>query len=84
MKTLIKLKIGRNTYDITEEDQVMDNGSTVQLLTQSKEQSSWGRKPIPRLPKKAIKEISLFRRVEQEHGYGERVSIFSLKNKDES
>lgn len=78
---MIELKIGRNTYDVTEKDEFMDNGSVVQLLTQSKERYDWGHQPNPGLSKRAIKEISKFDRVQQDHNYGTSVSIFRLKIK---
>ncbi len=53
----MELKIGRHTYEITSEDIFLDNGACVQLLTQSKERSDWGRIPNPVLSKKAIKEL---------------------------
>lgn len=73
------LKIGRHKYVITENDSFMDNGACVQLLTQSEENSSWGHRPNPVLSKKAIKEISVFKRVDKDHGYSTSVQVFSLK-----
>lgn len=52
-----EIKIGRNNYVITSEDRFMDNGSVVQLRTQSKEKSSWGQRPDPCLSKKLYKEL---------------------------
>lgn len=78
MSTLINLKIGRHTYDITEEDQFMDNGNCVQLLTQSKERFDWGTQPNPCLSKRAVKEIAALNRISLEHNYGDRVQIFKL------
>ena len=75
----MKIKIGRHTYEITEKDEFMDNGAIVQLLTQSKERSDWGRKPNPVLSKKLIKELGSIERVElptDENGYWSDVSIF--------
>ena len=60
---MITLKIGRNEYFITNKDRFMDNGACVQLLTQSKEPSKWGRVPNPVLSKLAVKEIASFERV---------------------
>jgi hypothetical protein len=51
------LKIKRHEYNITEKDEFMDNGSSVQLLTQSRETSTWGSRPNPILSKKAIKQL---------------------------
>jgi hypothetical protein len=76
---IIKIKVGRDEYSITEDDQFMDNGNCVQLLTQSKERSDWGRIPNPVLSKREVKNISKFKRVEIEHSYREGVSVFSLK-----
>lgn len=81
MKTLITLKIGRHEYDITSQDQFMDNKSCVQLMTQSKERPDWGHKPNPVLSKRAIKEIGFFARVQHENEFGSRVSVFSLTAK---
>ncbi len=61
---LITLKIGRHQYDITHEDEFMDNGSIVTLTTQSKEGTSFGFRPDPRLPKRAVKELAAFNRHE--------------------
>jgi hypothetical protein len=74
----MELKIGRNLYQITEDDIFIDNGACVQLLSQSKEKSRWGRRPNPRLSKRAIKEISYFDRVDRKHNYSTDVSVFSL------
>ena len=79
---VIKLKIGRNEYDIRESDEFMDNGSIIQLLTQSKENVSWGQRPDPTLSKRAIKELEVFEREEVEHEYGVGVSIFSVKGNE--
>ena len=81
----MNLKIGKYNYTITEADDFMDNGACVQLLTQSKENTSWGRTPNPVLSKKAIKQISAYKRVDKDHNYGTSVQIFSLsliKNKE--
>ena len=77
MKIIIKLKIGRVTYDITAKDEFMDNGKCIQLLTQSNT-GLWGRKPNPVLTKKAIKEISVFVRKQVAHDYDGKVDVFSL------
>ena len=57
-KVITSLKIGRHIYEITGKDRFMDNGSCVQLLTQSNEKISWGHRPSPTLSKRAIKQIS--------------------------
>lgn len=75
---MLTLKIGRNEYAITKDDSFMDNGSCVQLLTQSKEPISWGRQPHPVLSKIATKEIKAFPRMQNEHSYGDKVQVFSL------
>ena len=80
----MELKIGRNTYTITEDDQFLDNSSSVQLLTQSLERSSWGHKPDPVLSKRAVKEIDRIERVQHEHGYSQKCQLFSLKLDNES
>ena len=73
------LKIGRNVYQITKEDRFMDNGCCVQLITQSKERSSWGHMPNPVLSKKAVKELSKVGQVEHDNSrYTTEVRIFSL------
>lgn len=74
----IQLKIGRHEYEITSSDQFMDNGSCVQLLTQSKECSVWGKRPTPVLSKRAVKEISEHKRIQRNHNYGNAVQVFSL------
>ena len=75
---MITIKIKRNEYEITFADKFMDNGHCVQLLTQSKEKSNWGRRPTPVLSKKAIKEISKYKRIQVEHTWGNRVEVFYL------
>lgn len=77
---LIELKIGRHKYNINKEDEFMDNGSVVQLLTQSNEKLVWGVRPDPTLSKSAIKEISKFKRVDIPGNYDScgKVSIFRL------
>ena len=52
---MIELKIGRITYDITNNDVFMDNGYCVQLITRT---AGYGwTKHYPVLSKRAIKEI---------------------------
>ena len=76
--SLINLKIGRHTYEITGKDEFMDNGNGVQLLTQSNETISWGYRPNPWLSKRAEKEIAIFTRKKLPYEYASRVTIFSL------
>ena len=76
---MLKLKIGRATYDITDADEFMDNGACVQLLTQSKSSVTWGQRSSPVLSKKAIKEISQFTRRKIQRGYPKNVTVFSLQ-----
>ncbi len=77
---MIILKIGRNSYEITANDQFMDNGLCVQLLSQSKEKSVWGKRAHPLLSKKAIKTIDGYDRIQHDHGYNkETVQVFGLK-----
>ena len=78
----MELKIGRHKYDITKEDEFMDNGACIQLLTQSKEKSSWGRRANPVLSKRAIKEISKYARIDVPNNYQTNVNVFSLDIKD--
>lgn len=54
---ILKLKIGRNSYDITGDDIFSDNGECVFLLTQSKTRSDRGEPIQPILSKKAVKFI---------------------------
>jgi hypothetical protein len=75
---MIKIKVGRHEYEITNSDKFMDNGACVQLLSQSKERVDWGAKPNPVLSKRAVKEISKFTRVQENHNYGGNVQVFSL------
>jgi len=75
----MKLKIGRNEYEITCSDIFMDNGSCVQLMTQSKGRLSWGSSPSPVLSQKAIKQINKYDHLPQENNYGIDVEMFSLK-----
>lgn len=75
---MIKMKVGRHEYEIDSSDEFMDNGACVQLLTQSKELSDWGRRPNPVLSKRAVKEISRFSRIQKEHSYDTTVEVFSL------
>ena len=73
---MIKLKIGRGEYSITSDDTFMDNGSCVQLT--SKRNRREGSFINPVLSKRAVKEISGFKRMQLQHGYGDEVQLFSL------
>ena len=53
----IEIKIGRHNYTITEKDRFMDNGSVVQLMTQSLEKFDWGHRASPTLSKKLWKQL---------------------------
>lgn len=75
---MLDLKIGRHTYHITDKDEFMDNGSYVQLLTQSFETNIWGRPTTTVLSKRALKEIGVFGRIQLNHRYGE---VFTLSMK---
>ena len=75
---MIKIKIGRHEYEITSSDEFMDNGACVQLLTQSKEKDEWCRSQIPVLSKRAVKEISGYKKLQKDHPYGKGVDVFSL------
>lgn len=74
----INIKVGRHTYEIGSGDEFMDNGSCVQLVTQSKERSDWGHTPNPILSKRVIKEISVYDRIQKPHHYNSGVQVFSL------
>jgi hypothetical protein len=77
---LLKIKVGRHEYEITEADKFMDNGYCVQLLTQSKEPSTWGERKLPVLSKRAILAIGNFVHNPIKHGYGHTVKVFSLSS----
>lgn len=77
---MINLKIGRNLYEITEEDRFLDNGVCVQLVTQSKEKSDFGHRPAPTLSKTANDEISKFQKVFLSHHYGDGCKLFTLRS----
>ena len=78
---MLNLKVGRHSYKITELDRFMDNGSCVQLISQSKENPVYGSRQNPVLSKRAILEISKFTHNQIVHGYSNCVKIFSLSNK---
>ncbi len=75
----MNLKIGRHEYVITGEDVFINNGACVQLLSQSKEKSTWGNRPNPVLPQRAIKEINKFTHIKLKHTYGDEVEVFKLQ-----
>lgn len=76
---MLTLKIGRNKYDITENDKFLDNGACIQLLTQNKNKpGAWGRRPVPVLSKMAEKELKAFLRIQRKHNYGASVEVFSI------
>jgi len=77
---LTSIKIKRHVYNITESDRFMDNGCCVQLMTQTRENATWGRPPLPVLSKREVKRIGAFSRVEVPHQYGKHVSVFKLQN----
>jgi hypothetical protein len=77
---MISIKIGRNTYEISDKDEFLDNKSCIQLITQSKEKLDYGTRPSPILTKRVIKEISAFKRVQLRHSYGTNCELFRLKN----
>jgi hypothetical protein len=74
------LKIDRYQYKITKDDLFLDNGSCIQLMSQSHEKRVPGcARPWPVLSKKAIKQISDFVRIEvQQHTY-KYAKVFRLK-----
>ena len=76
----MNLKIGKNEYTITKEDQFMDNGACVQLLSQSQEPTRWGHRASPILSQKAIKQIENYRMIPRKNRYTEspNVKVFSL------
>jgi len=74
----MKLKIGRNEYEITCSDIFMDNGACVQLMTQSKERLKWKGRPLV-LSQKAIKQINKYDHLPQKNNYSTDVKMFSLK-----
>ena len=77
---LIALKIGRQVYNITDYDKFLDNGACIQILT--KQGPYIWKQIVPKLTKKAIREISKFDRVNHPHKFHEGCTVFSLKNKE--
>ena len=63
----MELKINGIVYDITRQDRFLDNGKTIELITQSREPMSGGRRPNPVLRGWAKKKL-------QKHETTERVS----------
>ena len=52
------IKCGRKEYKLRKgEDQILDNGSCVQLLTQNGTYQGWGNYSCPKLSKKTWKEV---------------------------
>ena len=74
----ITLKIGRNEYDITSRDVFTDNGSCVCLDSQSKETLKWGPRVTPTLSKRAVKQISKFKRINIRHDASPHFQYFRL------
>lgn len=75
---MFELKIGRFTYTITAEDIFLDNGSCVQLLSQSKERLSGIHRPTPVLSKAAVKVTNKYIRKQHVHQHGKWCEVFSL------
>ena len=78
-----EIKVGRNNYTVTSQDRFMDNGSVVQLMTQSKEKLSWGYRCNPTLSKKLYKQLCKDyekTNIEYSDDYGE-VVYFGFKHK---
>lgn len=81
MKTLVSLKIGRNGYEITENDRFLDNGACVMIVTQRAPNRGW-RSFNPVMTKKALREISAFERVSRPSRFGEGCTVFSLRKQE--
>ena len=75
MKKLIDLKIGRVTHAVTDESVFVDNGATVQLITDRV--NRYGFVWVV-LTKKGIKEISKFKRNNVKNGHGSHAKSFTL------
>jgi len=73
------MKIGRYEYKITEGDKFIDNGACVQLVTQSKENSTWGVTPNPVLSKRAIKELKEMNYEKSNYGGMKDVFVYTIK-----
>lgn len=82
-KPCITLKVKRHEYQITSDDTFLDNGSCVQLTSQSKENcfAYSVDRPNPVLSQRTVKEIASFERMQLQHGYGSGVQLFSLNIK---
>ena len=81
LPVLVRLKIGRHEYDITEKDRFVYNGACVQLLTQNKNRRTGFslKKGSTVLSKRAEREISRFQRVNrQQDSRWNWVIVFSL------
>jgi hypothetical protein len=76
---LVSLKIGRQVYDITEDDKFLDNGACIQIITKRGPFDTW-RHTTPILTKKAMREIGAFARVNHPHKYSSGCTVFSLQN----
>jgi len=73
------MKIGRHEYEIIKGDKFLDNGSCVQLLTQSKETSTWGHTPNPVLSKKAVKELKKMDYEKSNFADTEDIFVYTIK-----
>lgn len=67
---ILTLKIGKRTFEITNNDKFVTSGSSVFLLGQGRAN--------PELNMKHLKEINKFERIEHAHEFGSMTSVFSL------
>ena len=74
----MKMKIKKHEYRISSSDRFMDNGSCIQLLTQSMEPSVYGSRPHPVLSKKNINEIYGIKKKHHKYPTLNNALIFSL------
>jgi hypothetical protein len=74
---MFELKIGRDTYQITENDRFLDNGACVQLVTQKGRWENYSYKNIV-LTQKAVREISKFEKVYLSYGGIVDCKLYSL------
>ena len=75
----MKIKIGRNEYEITKRDIFMDNGACIQLMSQNKERvNCWGHRSSPVLYQRAAKQVNKYARIQKKHKYRKTVEVFSL------
>tara|TARA_R110002153_G_scaffold272911_1_gene442437 strand:- start:207 stop:461 length:255 start_codon:yes stop_codon:yes gene_type:complete len=72
-EVLITLKIGRETYEITEADTFIDDGVCVQLLSQDRYPQAY-----PTLSKRYVKELSKFARTIRLSNYKSPVEVFGI------